>query len=632
MSTSGTRGAATASLTIAALGVVFGDIGTSPLYALQTAFSVDNDAVHPTRGDVFGIVSLVIWSLLLIVTFKYVMSVMHADNDGEGGVFALATLVRRHAGSRRRLAAFAMGLGVLGVSLFFGDSVITPAISVMSAVEGTKVADPSLPNIVVPVSAAILIVLFAAQRFGTARVARLFGPAMLVWFVMVAVLGVPQIVQHPEVLEALSPTYGIAFVVTHFGTAFVAMGAIVLAITGAEALYADLGHFGRAPIRAAWLFVVLPSLALSYLGQAGLVLHDRSAIANPFFAMAPSWARIPVVVVATVATVIASQAVITGAYSVAKQAIMLNFLPRLRIAHTSTQESGQIYIGAVNLVLFICVLTVVLTFRSSAALATAYGVAVTGTFVLTSTLFLLLARLHLQWPWWRLVVFAVLVLPLEVGFFSANLTKIVSGGWLPLLIAAALVTVMTVWWHGARIVTDKRTRDEGNLSDFLVSLRKQQPTRVPGLVIYPHTNSTTAPLALRTNLELNHCLQEQVLIVRVIFEEVPFVSAEDRASIEALCDDIEGLSQVTLRYGFRDVVDLPRALRQVQLPERRRGRKISHATYVLSRIRLHRGRHGLLGPVRGRLFIGLSRLSDTPTRSFHLPDTSTVEIATEITI
>ncbi|HVV19429.1 MAG TPA: KUP/HAK/KT family potassium transporter, partial [Pseudonocardiaceae bacterium] len=373
-------------LALGALGVVFGDIGTSPLYALQTVFSIDNGAVQPVPADVYGVISLVFWSILLIVSVKYVLFVMRADNDGEGGIMALAALIRSRLTGRRKLVAAAVLLGVIGASLFFGDSVITPAISVLSAVEGIDVFAPGVHDAVLPIGVVILIVLFLVQRFGTHRVGRLFGPVMLLWFVVVGVLGIPEIVTHPGVLRSLSPTYAIAFVADHVYVAFIAMGAVVLAITGAEALYADMGHFGRPPIRRAWFCVVFPALTLNYLGQGALILHRPDAVSNPFYLLVPGWGQIPMVALATAATVIASQAVISGAFSVATQAVRLGFLPHLTVRHTSDEESGQIYVPAVNWLLLGGVLILVFAFRSSAALATAYGLAVTGTLLLTTSL------------------------------------------------------------------------------------------------------------------------------------------------------------------------------------------------------------------------------------------------------
>ncbi|MEO6997378.1 MAG: KUP/HAK/KT family potassium transporter, partial [Terracoccus sp.] len=423
-----------AALALGALGVVFGDIGTSPLYALQTVFSIDNGVVTPTHDDVHGVISLVFWSVTVVVSIKYVAFVLRADNDGEGGIMALAALARRMVRPGGRRAALVMLLGVLGASLFYGDSVITPAISVMSAIEGLSVPEPSLRQFEVPLGAIVITGLFLVQRAGTARVGRLFGPVMVAWFAVLALLGLRGITADPEILTSLSPHWGVLFIVEHPSIAFVAMGAIVLSITGAEALYADMGHFGREPIRRSWFFLVFPCLTLNYLGQGGLVVSDPSKVSNPFYLLAPSWAVFPLVVLATAATVIASQAVISGAFSVSRQAERLGYLPRLTVRHTSQVESGQIYVPAINWILYGAVL-LLLTFRSSEKLATAYGLAVTGTFLLTTILFLVLAEAAWGWSRRKLVLVGLLFGGLELVFFAANLTKIVHGGWLPVLIA-----------------------------------------------------------------------------------------------------------------------------------------------------------------------------------------------------
>src|SRR3954451_7416844 len=456
------RGGRASGLLLAALGIVFGDIGTSPLYALQTVFSIDDGAVRPTQGDVYGVVSLIFWSVTLIVSIKYVMVLMRADNDGEGGVMALAALARRLYERRTSRAGLLVMLGIVGVSLFYGDSVITPAISVLSAVEGLKVAAPSLGHVVLPVAAVILTGLFAAQRFGTGRVGKLFGPVTALWLLAIAAAGLRPVVAQPSVLKGLSPTYGVLFVAADPGIAFVAMGAIVLAVTGAEALYADMGHFGRQPILRAWFFVVFPALVLNYLGQATLILHHPGASANPFFLLLPGWARIPMVLLATAATVIASQAVISGAFSLSRQGMVLGLLPPLTVRQTSEHEGGQIYLPGINALLFVGVLGVMLTFRSSARLATAYGVSVTGALVVDTLLLLVVARVLWSWPPWKLGLAAVAFGGVEVMFLAANLSKVVHGGWLPLLIALLVFTVMTTWQRGRQIVTNNRRAKEGS--------------------------------------------------------------------------------------------------------------------------------------------------------------------------
>ncbi len=617
-------------LALGALGVVFGDIGTSPLYALQTVFSIDNGAIQPTMADVYSVVSAIFWSITLVVSVKYVVFMLRADNDGEGGIMALAALVRGVSGSTARRAGFALGLGVLGASLFYGDSLITPAISVLSAVEGLEVAQPELAEAILPIGIVILAVLFAAQRFGTHRVGRLFGPIMVIWFVVLAVMGVPHIVRHPGVLLGLSPTYAASFVVQHPLTAFVGMGAVVLVITGAEALYADMGHFGRRPIRVAWFAVVFPALIVNYLGQAALVLDDPRAIASPFYLLAPSWAQWPLVVLATAATVIASEAVISGAFSMSRQAVRLGYLPQLTVRHTSTVESGQIYLPAVNWLLFAGVLVLMLVFQSSSRLATAYGVAVTGTLLLTTTLFLMYAAIAWRWATWQLVLAGVVFGGSELAYFSANLVKIVEGGWLPLLVAAIVVTVMTTWQRGRQITTARRVEVEGSLPDFVVQLRTEHIPRVPGTAVFPHPTKLTAPLALRANVEFNHVLHERVVIVSVTAANVPHVPECDRLSIESLGEDHDGILHVTARFGFQDEQDLPAVLRQACGVSPELDVDPDEALYFLSRMVLERGRRPGMSSWRKRMFVGMSHNAANPAAYFCLPVGRTVIMGSRI--
>ncbi|HEY5178310.1 MAG TPA: potassium transporter Kup [Dermatophilaceae bacterium] len=617
-------GAGAVGLAVGALGVVFGDIGTSPLYALQTVFSIDHGAVRPASGDVYGVISLVFWSITIVVSVKYVVFVMRADNEGEGGVLALAALMRRLTGGRGRLTAAVLLLGVIGASLFYGDSVITPAISVLSAVEGVKVATPNLSSAVLPIAAAIVVVLFLVQRWGTHRVGRLFGPVMIIWFLMLAVIGLPQIIAHPAVLRGLSPTYIVTFVSAHPYTAFLAMGAVVLAITGAEALYADMGHFGRPPIRRAWFAVVFPALTINYLGQGALILHRPAAVGNPFFLLVPSWGRIPMVVLATMATVIASQAVISGAFSVSRQAVRLGLLPHLTVRQTSTRESGQIYVPAVNWLLFAAVLVVMFGFGSSSRLATAYGVAVTGTLLITTALFLIVARTSWNWPVWKLLLIGVVFGGTEVTFFAANLTKITHGGWLPLLIAAALVTVMTTWQRGRDIVTARRIELEGPLDRFIQDLHHEPVQRVPGTAVFPHLSKETTPLALRANVAYNGVLHERVIIVTVKSENVPHVDSADRLAVDNLGDTEDGIVHLTACYGFQDDQDIPAILRAARNHDAELDIEPDTAFYFLSRITLERGDDHALRSWRKRLFIALAHNAASPAHYFCLPDDRTI--------
>jgi KUP system potassium uptake protein len=618
-------------LALGALGVVFGDIGTSPLYAVQTVFSIGDNAVSPNPADVYGVVSLIFWSVTLVVTVKYVSLVLRADNDGEGGIMALAALVQTVLSrTSPRRAAVALGLGVVGASLFYGDSLITPAISVLSAVEGLEVAEPGFAGAVLPSGVVVLALLFVVQRWGTHRVGRLFGPVMAVWFVTLAVLGVPHIAAHPGVLLGLSPTYVVSFVADHPYTAFVAMGAVVLVITGAEALYADMGHFGRLPIRVAWFAVAFPALILDYLGQAALILDDPAAVANPFYLLAPGWARLPLVVLATCATVIASQAVISGAFSMSRQAVRLGFLPHLTVRHTSTRESGQIYLPAVNWLLFAGVLVLIAVFRSSQRLATAYGLAVTGTLLLTTTLFLTFAATAWHWSRGRVALVAVVLGGLELTYLAANLTKVTSGGWLPLLIAAVVVTVMTTWQRGRRIITARRVDREGSLLDFVDRLRDLRITRVPGVAVFPHPTKETAPLALRANVEFNHVLHERVVIVSALAANVPHVPVDQRVTVDELGDAADGILHLSARFGFQDDQDIPEVLKHARTMTPELDCELGNASYYLSRITIEHGHGAGMSAWRKRLFIGLSHNAANPAAYFHLPVERTVVMGSRI--
>ncbi|MDT4893917.1 MAG: system potassium uptake protein [Pseudonocardiales bacterium] len=626
------HGGGAAGLALGALGVVFGDIGTSPLYALQTVFAIDHGAVKPTPSDVYGVISLVFWSILLIVSIKYVVFILRADNDGEGGIMAMAALIRERISSGGRLVSVAMLLGVIGASLFFGDSVITPAISVLSAVEGVEVAAPSVKDLVLPISVAILTLLFIVQRIGTHTVGRLFGPVMVLWFGALAALGLPKILAHPDILRALSPTYAGSFVADHPYVAFIAMGAVVLAITGAEALYADMGHFGRPPIRRAWFAVVFPALSVNYLGQGALILQQPTAVANPFFQLAPNWGRIPLVVLATMATVIASQAVISGAFSVTRQAMRLGFLPRVTVRQTSSEESGQIYVPAVNWLLFGGVLVLTLSFRSSSRLATAYGLAVTGTLLLTTTLFLILAGAGWHWPRRRLVAIGVVFGGVELTFFAANLTKVAHGGWLPLLIGVIVVTVMLTWQRGRRLVTARRIELEGSLTDFVDRLRAQPVTRVSGTAVFPHPTKDTVPVALRANVEFNQVLHEHVVIVSVVSLNVPHVPRSERLSVDPLGYEDDGVVHLAARFGFHDEQNIPEVLRDALMLTDELDFDPDSALYFLSRITIERGTDPGLRPWRKRLFIALSRNAANPAAYFALPVDRTVVMGSRIAL
>jgi len=627
------RHAGMAALVIAALGVVFGDIGTSPLYSLQTVFSLDHNKVQATPGDVYGVISLVFWSITLIVSVKYVTIIMRADNHGEGGVLALAALIRRMAGPRATVTMRVILLAIVGASLFYGDSVITPAISVLSAVEGLKVAAPTLAHLVVPISITILTILFVSQRFGTHRIGALFGPVMTLWFVSIAVAGLSAVLPHPGIIKGLSPTYAAAFVGEHPFIAFVALGAVVLCITGAEALYADMGHFGRPPIRRAWFFLVFPALTLNYLGQGSLILRDPSSTSSPFFLLMPSWARIPMVVLATAATVIASQAVISGAFSVSRQAVQLGLLPPLRIRQTSEHEAGQVYLPAVNWALFAGVLVLILVFRSSERLATAYGIAVTGALLVDTVLLVVVARRRWHWRRWQLVLAAVTFGGIELSFLAANLTKVLSGGWLPLLIAATVALLMTTWRTGREITVQNRTAAEGSLQEFIEKVRKHQITRVRGTGVFPHPSKDTTPLALRANVEHNHVLHNQVLIVSPRAEGVPHVEADEQITADDLGYSDDGIMHLTVRYGFFDTLDLPeaveRAVAEGLVPSEV---DTDDASYFLSRGSLRRSDGAGMSRWRKRLFIMLAQNAADPAEFFGLPRSQTVIMGSDVEV
>jgi len=623
-----------AALMLAALGIVFGDIGTSPLYALQTVFAINDGAVRPTPDDVFGVISLMVWSITLIVSVKYVSIVMRADNDGEGGVMALAALAQRLYAARTQRTGLLVLLGIIGVALFYGDSVITPAISVLAAVEGLRVAAPSLEHVVVPVAAVILTCLFAAQRFGTARVGRLFGPVTLLWFLSLATAGLHGIAGRPDVLRALSPTYGLAFVVTHPGVAFVAMGAIVLVITGAEALYADMGHFGRQPILRAWFVVVFPALTLNYLGQAALILGDPQTAASPFFLLYPSWTRLPMVVLATAATVIASQAVISGAFSLSRQAMQLGLLPPVTVRQTSEHEGGQIYLPGVNGALFVGVLVLMLAFQSSERLATAYGVSVTGALVIDTLLLLLVARVLWDWQPWKLALAAVAFGAVELTFLSANLSKVAHGGWLPLLIALVICTVMTTWQRGRAIVRKNRSDKEGSLREFIDELRTRELPRVPGTAVFPHPGKDTTPLALRANVEHNHVLHEGVIIVSASAANVPHVPPDERLTIDDLGYTDDGIQHLSVRFGFSDEPNLPEALSQAcatgVLEPAVPG--VANASYFVSRGGIRRTSAPGMARWRKMLFVTLAHNAADPAAYFSLPTDRTVTMGSDVDV
>jgi KUP system potassium uptake protein len=621
-------------LVVGALGVVFGDIGTSPLYAIQTVFSRDADRPVPVNPEaVYGVISLVFWAVVIVVTLKYVVFVMRADNDGEGGIMALiALLVRRAAAQRMALGAL-IAVGIFGASLFFGDAMITPAISVLSAVEGLEVVQPSLAHLVVPIAAAILVGLFLVQRRGTATVGRWFGPVMLVWFAILAVLGIHGIVDHPSILRALSPTYGARFFLDDGLTAFLALGGVVLAVTGAEALYADMGHFGRGPIRSAWMFAVFPALTLNYLGQGALILEDPAGIANPFYLLVPHWARVPMIFLACAATIIASQAVISGAFSVTRQAVQLGYLPRLRILHTS-HEHGQIYVPFVNWALLFAVLILVFAFESSSKLAAAYGIAVTGTITATLTLFLVLQRLEGRWRAWQIALAATVFGVVDIAFLGANLVKVFRGGWLPILIGVGIYTVFATWHQGRRIVTRNREREEGSLADFIEILRICQPPvqRVSGTAVFLNRGTRTTPLAMRENVDHNHTLHRTAIILSIENLPVPYVADGERITVSELGYPDDGISLVVARYGFQERPDVPGIVARVADAGLETPVDLDDVTYFLSKIEIVQTDAAGMAPWRKRLFLATAHIAADAVDYFQLPRRRTVLLGSAIEI
>ena len=647
------RGGLRAGLVIGALGVVFGDIGTSPIYTLQTVFNPGDPHPVPINvNNVYGVVSLIFWSVMAIVTLTYVMLVMRADNDGEGGVMALITQVHRLADkSSPRVVAALSTLGILGAALFFGDSMITPAISVLSAVEGLKVVDPGLAELVVPITVVIVVGLFSVQRHGTATVGRFFGPVMILWFVVIGFSGVRGIMGHPQILRALSPLYALEFMADHFHIAFFALAAVVLAVTGAEALFADMGHFGRAPITLAWLGLVLPALVLNYFGQGALLIGDESNVKAPFFMLFPGWAQIPIIVLCTVATVIASQAVITGAYSMVSQAAQVGYLPRMRIAHTSASSIGQIYVPWVNGLLMVAVIVLVLAFRSSAALGYAYGMAVTGTITITTLLFLHIARIRWGVPLWLIFLGGGALLTVDLLFFAANLTKLLHGAWLPLLIGLIGFTVMTTWRRGRELVFAAREKAAeqargrlkspptpgseqlGPLRDFVRDLAERRPVlpRLPGTAVYLNRGGEAAPLAMRANVDRIHVLQEHVLIVSVETQPVPRVPDAERVTVEDLGYPDHGIFYVVVRVGYMERPDVPAALRLVDPALAAGPIDVDHATYFLSDVNLRVGPEPTMAAWRKRLFVAISRMT-SDAEYFGLPMDRTIIIGARIEI
>lgn len=611
-------------MAFASIGVVYGDIGTSPLYALREALTRAADGRAPTEVEVIGVVSILTWAIVVVVTLKYISFVLRADNRGEGGTLALMALAQRAFGRRSPVIFF---LGVAGAALFTGDALVTPAISVLSAVEGLKLVTPAFDNYVVGITVAILLTLFMVQRSGTERVAKWFSPIMTVWFLLLAALGLMHIGDAPRILNALNPTFAVEFLLDHKLISFVVLGAVFLAVTGTEALYADMGHFGRKPIQYAWFFCVFPALVINYLGQGALILANPAALDNPFFLLAPSWGLLPLVILATIATVIASQAVITGAFSIARQAIQLGLLPRFEIQHTSPHQEGQIYVPRVNRVLLLGVILLVLLFRSSSNLASAYGVAVSASMVVDSLLLFFVIWKLWRWPLWGAVAITGLFLTFEVAFFSSNLLKLFDGGYLPLSIGAVMMIIMWTWYRGTKLLEDKTHRDSIPTANLIRMLEKSKPSRVPGTAIFLTSDPNVAPSALMHNLKHNKVLHERIILVSVRTEEVPRVSPGARYEIESLSGDF---TKITLHYGFMESPRVPAALASL----RKTGLKfdIMTTSFFLGRRTLKVSPSSGMPRWQDQLYIALSRQAANATDFFAIPSDRVVELGAQVAI
>jgi KUP system potassium uptake protein len=619
------RGAPSLALILGVLGVVYGDIGTSPLYAMRAA------AGHFEEGgveawEVLGLLSLIIWALILTVTVKYVAFVLRADNRGEGGILALMALAQRSVESPRAKLILAL-IGIAGACLFFGDGIITPAISVLSAVEGLKVVSPHFEKAVLPISVVILVALFLVQYRGTAKMGAVFGPICAVWFLVLGLLGLWEVLHNPGVLAALSPHWAITFCLHYQLMAFIAFGSVVLAVTGAEALYADMGHFGRRPIRWAWLVIVLPALVLNYLGQGALLLRDPASLENPFFLLAPEWFRLPLVFLATAATIIASQAMISGAYTIARQCVQLGFLPRLVVRHTSETEEGQIYLPQVNFALLIGVLVLVLTFRDSERLAAAYGIAVTGTFLCTTLLAMVVFRRKFGWPLFTVLGVFLPLLALDLAFFLSNVLKIPDGGYVPLVLGIVLFVIMMTWHRGRELLFARIRQDGLPLKSFIARLPQSRTVRVPGTAVFMTSQAEFLPGALLHNLKHNKVLHERVLFVTVANEDVPQIGADRRRTVEELAPNIH---RVSLRYGFQESPNIPReleALAEFGIPY-----EPMQTSYFLGRETVVAAAVPKMSRWRQWLFLVLSRNSLSATEFFRIPSDRVVELGVKVAI
>jgi len=614
-----------AALTLGAIGVVYGDIGTSVLYAVKEVFGSGH--VPFTPDNIYGILSIFFWTLTVIVSLKYVVLVLRADNNGEGGLIAMLALASQAVKDKPRLRKVLLAVGIFGTSLFYGDGVITPAISVLSAVEGLEVVSPHFKQYVIPLTLVVLFCLFAVQKRGTSGIGKFFGPITLIWFLTIAVLGVSHIVTHPEILWAMSPHHALGFMWAHPGISFIILGAVVLCVTGAEALYADLGHFGKRPIRLAWFGVAMPALTLNYFGQGALLLAEPDAVKNPFFMMAPDWALIPLVGLATLATVIASQALITGAFSVTKQVIQLGYLPRLNILHTSVRDTGQIYIPLVNWGLFVAIVLAVVMFRSSSNLAAAYGIAVTLDMLITTTLTFFVIRYGWGYPLALCIAATGCFFAVDLAFFASNLLKLFQGGWFPLMIGGGVFVLMMTWKEGRRLLNDKLRADAIDLKDFLESVFLSPPTRVDGTAVFLTAEPGAVPNALLHNLKHNKVLHRQNLFVTVRNHEVPWIGRDKRLQVEPLGHDCW---QVVVQYGFKDDPDIPSALHQLRV----QGCDVEPMTtsYFLSRDTIIPTIGSGMAPWREKLFAQMHHNASGAADFLHLPSNAVVELGSKIEI
>ena len=627
MDNNNTHKTALHTMALAALGVVFGDIGTSPLYTMKEVFSAGHHPLALNPSNVYGILSLITWALILIVSVKYVAFIMRADNRGEGGIMALLALASRNVEGNKVKQRNIMLLGILGACMFYADGMITPAISVLSAVEGLEVAAPKLHAAIVPITLVVLFGLFWAQSKGTAVVGKLFGPVMLLWFGTLGVLGTINIAHDPSILKALNPIYAEQFFVHQPWIAFVALGAVVLAVTGAEALYADMGHFGRFPIRLAWFGFVLPALLLNYFGQGALMLHNPEAVKNPFYLLAPEWALFPLIGLATLATVIASQAVITGAFSVSRQALQLGFLPRMHIQHTSESEQGQVYMPRVNWGLMIAVMALVIGFRSSGNLAAAYGIAVTGDMVITTLLAAVVFREVWHWSKLKTGLLIGLFLIIDLAFFGANVLKIPDGGWVPLVIGLMIFVLMLTWKSGRTLLMKKIKSEAMEIAPFIEAVAAHPPPRVPGTAVFLTPNPEGVPHAMLHNLKHNKVLHEKVVILTVKFLDVPHTNQEERISVEAMLHEFY---RITVRYGFKDEPDIPRDLALCEA----RGIYLDpmDTSYFIGKEILIASQTSEMAIWRKKIFIGMFRSAETITNQFKLPPNRVVELGSQVAI